>query len=196
ALLCARKIQKELLNYREGPGSEKREISFTMGISVGQPLTEKEGFFEKAIQMSQRLCLIAGDKEIMTSRLFEELCDSHELVSNKISLRTIKPSEQKFLDSLLDLTESRFSDYTFGVDCLSKEIGVSKTQLYRRITAITGHSPVCFIRNVRLQKALSLLKENKYNISEISLEVGYNNPSYFSKCFQEKYGICPSKIAV
>jgi AraC-like DNA-binding protein len=108
----------------------------------------------------------------------------------------VKPSEQTFLDSLLDITESRFSDYTFGVDGLSREIGISRPQLYRKVFAITGRSPVSFIRDIRLQKALSLLKENKYNISEIAMEVGYNNPSYFSKCFQEKYGVNPSRIAV
>jgi AraC-like DNA-binding protein len=193
-LSCAYEIQKEFLKHSKENTHD--QILFTMGISVGQPLTEKEGFFVKAIQMSQRLCLIAGDKEIMTSRLFEELCDTDEAVKKHICLRSVKPSEQDFLESLLDITESRFSDYTFGVDGLSREIGISKPQLYRKITAITGRSPISFIRDIRLQKALSLLKENKYNISEIALEVGYNNPSYFSKCFQEKYGVNPSQIAV
>jgi AraC-like DNA-binding protein len=125
-----------------------------------------------------------------------EICDTNEVMKNHISLRTVKPSEQSFMDNLLDITEDRFSDFTFGVNFLSQEIGVSKPQLYRKITAITGRSPVSFIRDIRLQKALSLLKENKYNISEIALEVGYHNPSYFTKCFQEKYGIKPSKITV
>ena len=100
------------------------------------------------------------------------------------------------MDNLLDITESRLVDFEFGVDCLSKEIGFSKPQLYRRVTAITGRSPVNFIRDLLMNKALSLIKENKYNISQIALEVGYNNPSYFSKCFQEKFGINPSKIAI
>lgn len=194
ALSCAYEIQKEFLRYsKEGTNDQ---IMFNMGISVGQPLTEKEGFFVKAILMSQRLCLIAGDKEIMTSRLFEELCDTDEAVKKHVCLRSVKPSEQDFLESLLDITESRFSDYTFGVDGLSREIGISKPQLYRKVSAITGRSPVSFIRDIRLQKALSLLKENKYNISEIAMKVGYNNLSYFSKCFQEKYGVNPSRISV
>jgi AraC-like DNA-binding protein len=193
-LCCAHEIQKEFLEYQKEDTND--QIIFNMGISVGQPLTEKEGFFVKAIQMSKRLCLIAGDKEIMTSRLFEELCDTDEAVKKHICLRSVKPSEQDFLENLLDITESRFSDYTFGVDCLSREIGISKPQLYRKVSAITGRSPVSFIRDIRLQKALSLLKENKYNISEIAMEVGYNNPSYFSKCFQEKYGVNPSRVTV
>jgi len=192
-LRCAGKIQQQFSKYLKENSNDL--ITFNMGISVGQPLTEKEGFFVKAIQTSQMFCLIAGDKEVITSRLFEELCDTDE-VKKHISLRAVKPADQTFLESLLDITESRFSDYTFGVEGLSREIGISKPQLYRKISAVTGRSPVNFIRDLRMQKALSLLKENKYNISEIAMEVGYNNPSYFSKCFQDKYGVNPSQIAV
>jgi AraC-like DNA-binding protein len=195
-LQCAHEIQKEFLNNRSTEGEDQYNITFNMGISVGQPLTEKEGFFEKAMQMSQRMCLIAGDTEILTSRLFEELCRTNETIKKHISLRIIGPSEQNFLDSLMDIAESRCSDFAFGVDCLSREIGISRPQLYRKVTAITGRSPVSFIRDIRLNKALSLIRENRYNISEIALEVGYHNPSYFAKCFHEKFGINPSKIAI
>lgn len=195
-LKCAYDIQNEFLKYGKGLDSDNDHLAFNMGISVGQPLTEKEGFFEKAIKMSQRMCLIAGDKEILTSKLFEELCDSNEVIKKHINVRTIKFSEQNFLDDLLNITENRFSDYDFGVECLSREIGISKPQLYRKVTAITGRSPVSFIRDIRLHKALSLIKENKFNISEIALEVGYNNPSYFAKCFHEKFGVNPSKIDI
>ena len=196
ALKSAHEIQKAFTKSSGSPASENNDILFTMGISVGQPLTEQEGFFEKAIRVSQRLCLIAGEKEIITSRLFEELCDANEVVKKHIGLRIIDTSEQNFIDDLLDITENRFSDFDFGVQCLSKEIGISTPQLYRKVTAITRRSPVSFIRDIRLHKSLSLLKENKLNISEIALEVGYNNPSYFTKCFQDKFGINPSRIAV
>lgn len=195
-LRCAHEIQKELLAYQNDPGPLKTDILFNMGISVGQPLTEKEGFFEKAIQMSRRLCMVAIDKEIIVSRLFEELCDTNDILKKHIKLRIVNFAEQAFLDSLLDITENRLSDYEFGVEGLSREIGVSRPQLYRKVTSITGRSPVNFIRDIRLNKALSLIMENKYNISEIALEVGYNSPSYFTRCFQEKFGVNPSKIAI
>ncbi len=111
-------------------------------------------------------------------------------------MRTLNPFEQDFLDQLVDLIENGISNHSFGVDFLSRQIGVSQPQLYRKVTALTGRSPVAFIRDIRLNKALSLLKENKYNISQIALEVGYNSPSYFSKCFQEKFGVKASGITV
>jgi AraC-like DNA-binding protein len=195
-LKCAHSIKKEFLKNHSAPDSENGTISFNMGISAGQPLTETEGFFEKAIQLSKRLCLIAGDTEITTSRLFEELCITNEIVRKHLSLRTIKPAEQKFLDNFLDIAESHYSEHEFGVEFLSRDMAVSQPQLYRKVTLITGRSPVNFIRDIRLNKALSLIKENKYNLSEIALEVGYNSPSYFSKCFHEKFGIKPSAIAI
>lgn len=196
ALKCAHEIQREFLKYRDNQSPNKIDISFNMGISIGQPLTKNEGFFVKAIEMSQRLCLIAGDKEIIVSRLFEEYCNTDEELKNHIGLRTIKPSEQLFLGNLLDIIEKQLSDETFGVDYLSREIGVSRPQLYRKVTAVTGRSPINFIRDIRLNKALSLIKENKYNLCQIALEVGYSSPSYFSKCFHEKFGVNASKIAV
>lgn len=193
-LRCAYEIQKEFIHSQNRDDPTFDEVLFNMGISVGQPVTENKGFFEKAIQMSQRLCFIAGDNEIIISKLFEELCDTNEILKKHINLRIVSPAEHEFLDHLLDITENRFSEYEFGVDCLSKDLGVSQPQLYRKVTSITGRSPVSFIRDIRLNKALSLIRENKHNLSEIALEVGYNSPSYFSKCFQEKFGIPPSKI--
>jgi len=194
ALGCAHKIQNEFSNLREEKNSENDDFVFNMGISVGQPLTETEGFFVEAIRMSHRLCQVAGENEIITTCLFEELCDVNASIKKHISLRAIKPSEQEFLGQLLDILENHISDHEFGVDYLSRDMGVSRPQLYRKVTAITGRSPVTFIRDIRLNRALSLIKENKYNLSEIALEIGYNSPSYFSKCFREKYGVKASKI--
>lgn len=195
-LRCAHEIQKELLEGHRNSGPDSVDVIFNMGISVGQPLTKKEGFFVEAIRMSKRLCLIAGENEIITSTLFEELCDVNKSIKTHISFRTIKPAEQQFLDNLLDIVENRISYHDFGVDYLSRDMGISRPQLYRKITALTSRSPVTFIRDIRLTKALSLIKENKYNLSEIALEIGYHSPSYFSKCFYDKFGVKASSIAV
>lgn len=195
-LQCAHEIQKDFLKDRGNSDTETVDVVFNMGISVGQPLTEKEGFFVEAIRMSRRLCLIAGENEIITSTLFEKLCDVNETIKTHIRFRTIKPAEQQFLDTLLDVVENCISDHDFGVDYLSRDMGISRPQLYRKITTMTGRSPVTFIRDIRLNKALSLIKENKYNLSEIALEIGYNSPSYFSKCFRDKYGVKASTIAI
>ncbi len=196
ALQCAHKIQSDFLEDIYKSESEADDIVFYMGISVEQPITKHNGKLADSIRLSQRLCMIAWDFEIITSKLFEDLCDINQMTKKNISLRIINPSEQEFLDHLVDIIENNLSDHTFGVDYLSRILGVSQPQLYRKVFAIAGRSPVFFIRDIRLNKSLSLIKENKYNLSEIALEVGFNSPSYFSKCFQEKFGVKASKIIV
>ncbi len=172
-------------------------ISFKMGISVGQPVTEEEDqLFEKAIEQSYRLCKIADPGEIMTSVLVGKLsvfCDQE--IENH-TVKVINEAEQDFLDQLFKIVEGNYPDNEFNVELLSREIGMSRPHLYRKLRTITGLSPVAFIRDLRLGKALSLIKQRKKNITEIALDVGMNNPSYFAKCFQNKYGILPSQIAI
>lgn len=186
--LFDQKIEKKML--------DSWNIKYNMGISIGQPLTEKDGFFEKAVQVSYRLCQVAGHREILVSRYFEDICDLNEIMEQHIHLRILEKVEQDFLDELMDITEDKIADADFSVERLGRKIGVSRPQLYRKVFAVTGKSPVSFIRDVGLNKALSLIKENKLNISEIALEVGYNNPSYFSQSFFRKYGVKPSMLVV
>lgn len=201
-LKCARKIQNDFLADIYNPNAEvedlifNNDLIFNLGISVGQLPAEKENYFAESIRMSRRLCLSAGDFEIVSTGLFENLCDLNNVVKKHISLRIINPGEQEFLNNLVDTIENNLANHTFGVDYLSHAMGISQPQLYRKVFAITGRPPVTFIRDIRLNKSLILIKENKHNISEIALEVGYNNPSYFSTCFQQKFGVKASQIVV
>lgn len=192
ALKCAYHIQQEFYKLKKNHVSEN--FKFHIGLSIGEPLTEKEGFFTEAIRRCQRFCLIAADNEVVTSSEFEELCNPKDIVKNKFPVRTLHPSQLKFLNILMQVTEEYIADDNFNVEFLGREIGVSKAQLYRKVHALTGMSPVSFIREVRMNKALALIKENNFNVAQIALEVGYNSPSYFSKCFQEKFGCKASTI--
>jgi len=95
----------------------------------------------------------------------------------------------------MQLTEQIWNDEDFNVVDFSKKIGLSKAQLYRKVTALTGNSPNEFINNYRLNRALKFLEKKHGNISEIAYESGFSNPSYFSKCFHKRYGILPSEYA-
>lgn len=74
-----------------------------------------------------------------------------------------------------------------------EELGVSRTVLFRKIKAWTGFTPKEFIQNVRLKKAAEYLEKGKLNISQISYQVGFKNPKYFSKCFRNKYEKTPTQ---
>jgi AraC-like DNA-binding protein len=92
----------------------------------------------------------------------------------------------------MDYTEFSWSDTNLKVADFSKAVGCSKSQLYRKMIFLTGKSPNSFINEYRLDEALALLNKHTGNISEIAFETGFSSPSYFSKCFQKRYGLSPS----
>ena len=82
----------------------------------------------------------------------------------------------------------------FGVEELSQAVHMCRSQLYRKVKALTGKTPNAFLRHIRLEHAHQLLNQNAGNVSEIALMVGFGNPNYFSKCFKELYGKSPGEI--
>ena len=96
--------------------------------------------------------------------------------------------------SYLKCIENNIEDSNFKVIYLAKEIGLSESQLYRKVKALTNTSTAVFIRSVRLQKAKELLQNKKFNIAEVSYKVGFTDPSYFSRVFKEEFGCTPSDI--
>lgn len=193
AVACAVALQKELAKKSSNPEDPEWDILFKMGVTGGQPLTEERGFFEEVIRTGQRLSLAAENQKILVSPLIKKLCDLDKAFADS-SIRITNTSEEKFLNHLFDIVEENIANNHFGVDSLSRDMGVSRSQLYRKTISVAGRPPNTFIRDLRMQKALTFIREQQYNISEISLKVGITNPSYFSKCFYDKYGIVPSKV--
>lgn len=88
--------------------------------------------------------------------------------------------------------EDNIARSDLSVEELSKELGMSRVHLYKKLLAITGKTPIEFIRIIRLKRAAQLLRGSQQNISEIAYQVGFNNPKYFSRYFKEEFGILPS----
>jgi signal transduction histidine kinase/DNA-binding response OmpR family regulator len=131
----------------------------------------------------------------------QNLVDNRKKIQHKFSSRlTLKPSDvnvesidEKFIQKVIHAIEAHLDDSSFGVDELAHEVAMSTAQLYRKIKGLTDIKPVDLIRNIRLERAASLLKQNAGHIAEIAYQVGFNNLSYFAKCFKEKYGETPSE---
>ncbi|QOD61820.1 response regulator [Polaribacter haliotis] len=100
--------------------------------------------------------------------------------------------DKEFLKKIISVIEENFTDSQFSVQHLTKKLNLSQDQLYRKIKSLTGLSINHFIRLVRLKKAAKLLVENKHTVSEIVYLVGFNNASYFTKCFKLEFGVLPS----
>ena len=191
SLNCALKIQKRIDEINKK--NKNNKIVASIGLSTGYPVTNGDDFFGETILLAKRLSEIAAENKILLSNEFKNEYVQKSKNSGNSSIRIINPSEEKFLNTLMDLTEKVWKDEEFNVVDFSKKIGLSKAQLYRKITALTGYSPNDFIKNYRLNKALKLLEIDQGNISEIAFETGFSTPAYFSKCFQKRFGILPSE---
>lgn len=106
---------------------------------------------------------------------------------------TTTPVDQQFMQKLLSTVEEHISDSAFSVDQLAGEMNMSVSQLYRKLKALINQSIQQFIRSVRMQRALELLKNGSGNISEVSWEVGFEDPGYFSKVFKKHFGCLPTE---
>ncbi len=104
--------------------------------------------------------------------------------------------DEQFLNRLIEIVENNMDDELFGVEQLGSELGMSRSQLHRKLTGLLGQGPNLFIRTFRPQRAHDLLKQKAATASEIAFKVGFGSPSYFTKCFHEHFGYTPSEMPV
>jgi len=105
----------------------------------------------------------------------------------------VSSADEKFLDMLQKVLDRNMTDPGFNVENFGKEMGVSRMQLHRKLKALTGQPASEFLKSQRLKLALKLLKEKKISIAEVGYTVGFNDPSYFTKCFKQEFGRSPSE---
>lgn len=102
--------------------------------------------------------------------------------------------DSRFMADFGRVVRERMSDSSLSVETISSALGLSRVQMYRKVKQLTGQSPVEIIRVTRLKKAERLLKTTQMTVSEISYDVGFSSPSYFSKCFKDYFGVQPGEM--
>ncbi|MBN2612680.1 MAG: response regulator [Bacteroidales bacterium] len=140
--------------------------------------------------------------EILESRI-KNLILQRELIRKSFQKRfELTPSEiqitsldEKLIKKALLIVENNISDPDFSVDKLSREIGMSRVHLYKKLTSLTGKTPIEFIRIIRLRRAAQLLEKSQLSVSEVAYQVGFNNPKYFTKYFKSEFKLLPSEYA-
>ena len=190
AVFAALKIQSDIKYIT--PKFDKPGRLLNIGIGSGTPVTDKGSLFEEVISLTTRMSEFVNG-EIVVSNEVSYLLDSENIENlNKEKLRILKPFEEKFLTQLMDHIESVWRNPNIRIEELCHVMGYSKSQLNRKIKALTNKSPNSFIRDFKLNKSLDLFHKRSGNISEVAFEIGFNSPAYFTKCFHDKYGILPS----
>ncbi len=116
-------------------------------------------------------------------------------------LHAFAPAEVKaesmdavFLQKVREIVEANLDDENFSVVELGNKIGMSRSQLYRKLSALTGFSPNEAIRNMRLERARQLLEKKAGTVSEVAYLCGFNSPAYFIKCFKDYFGTTPGEL--
>ena len=162
--------------FGEGSSESTQEISITNTPIKGKILLEKTG-------------------EVLTG--FVEKPNLKGILSR--NQRVYMPEQALFAycataDALKAAFQKHMSDPDVKMDDLGKELGMSRVQLYRKVKALTGISPVELLREMRLQRGYTLITTTTKSISEIAFEVGFHTPSYFSNCFKKQFNQYPTEL--
>jgi ABC-type sugar transport system substrate-binding protein/AraC-like DNA-binding protein len=119
----------------------------------------------------------------------------HEIfIKSEEELPAPKSQDMLFAEQLNEAIHKNMSNPNLKMDDLGEEMGLSRVQLYRKVKAITGQTPVELLRQMRLQQAYALLTSTTKTVSEIAYEVGFGTPGYFSTCFKKQFGKYPTDL--
>ncbi len=105
----------------------------------------------------------------------------------------LNKADQDFLNKFLELIENNLDKTNFGTEQLAKELFVSRTQLHRKILAITGQAPGEFIRIIKLKRAAKLLLDGKLSVTQVAYEIGFSSPAQFTRAFAKQFNCVPSE---
>jgi signal transduction histidine kinase/ligand-binding sensor domain-containing protein/DNA-binding response OmpR family regulator len=168
-----------LLTARAGTDSRIEGLEIGADDYVTKPFDSKE--------------LLARVKNLIEQRkqLRKKFSSGVVLKPGEVAVTSL---DDTLLKKIMDAVEKNMGNEGFGVDDLAKEACLSRTNLNRKVHALTNLSPAEFIRYVRLQRAREMLEKDAGSVAEIAFQVGFGSSSYFTACFHERFGIIPSEI--
>lgn len=105
----------------------------------------------------------------------------------------VKTKEDEFMERVRNSIQAHLDDTDFGVMHLCRAVFLSRTQLHKKLKALTGQSASLFIRQMRLRAGMNLLKTTNLGVGEIAYQVGFDDPNYFTRCFTQEFGTPPSE---
>ena len=158
AVLCASGVHslfKAKLNESDNKNSDLK-----IGLSAGVPVTDKNSFFEETIKSAERMCNVERGQIIMSSEV-KDLYKSENLNTfiEGEQIFVISPPDEKFLDLLMDFIEKSWRNTELKVDDFSKPLGISKSQLYRKMIELTGKSPNTFLKEYRIKQGFKIIDQ-------------------------------------
>ena len=139
--------------------------------------------------------LLSRVENLLTSRRkLNELVNAQNKESEIKAM--LGDKDKTFYDRWKEVMEKHIPDSDISMDNLAAELGLGRVQLYRKLKALTGKAPNELLRSARLQRSRIMLERTELTVSQITYEVGFTSPSYFTKCFKEEFGIGPTELRV
>ena len=178
-----------LLTARNELSARMQGLKAGADAYLGKPFNKEELFIrvDQLIALRQRLRNsyrhLAADPEIFSSEM--EIQEKDKPETNSL--------EYTFIQKVTEILEENLSDEEFGIGNLCDSLGMSRSQLYRKFTALTDTSVNAFIQNLRLTRARKLLRSTDLNVSEVAYDTGFKSPSHFSRAYSNKFGVSPSR---
>jgi AraC-like DNA-binding protein len=182
---------KAAKNIREQIIDAKLPVEVRMGLTVGLPLKETGNFFEDASQSARCFSFISENGQITACSKVVQFYDG-DIKSEPSFLKILSPNDEKFIKHMKVCVEQVWNNSDITMPDFTRDVGVSKSQLTRKIRALTGLSPKDFLNEVRLRNSVSIMKDEGRNVSQAAMEIGFSNPSYFTKLFRKRFGRAPS----
>ncbi|MBT8315231.1 MAG: helix-turn-helix domain-containing protein [Maribacter sp.] len=193
AVLCALKIHANFKYIT--PKFDKDGRRLKIGISSFPGDKTKSNPIFKAIASASRISSFVKDELVVSPgiKVLYEKENRNARIDREL-VRVLKSREETFLNRLVTCCAKMYSNPDFNVTALGTQMQLGQSQLYRKVMRLTGKAPSNFIREYKLRRAIGRLHEHKHGtISQVARESGFRNPTYFSKCFNDRFGILPSK---
>ena len=172
-------------------------ILLTSKADVGNRLEGLErgadAFLAKPFDMQELHLTI--DNLIQTRQRLKGKFTGAQQQADKIDQPEVKGNDEQLMERIMKAINKNLSDSDFNVEMLTQEVGVSRAQLHRKMKELTGLPTSEFIRNIRLEQAARLLKEQKINVTQVAYTVGFSNLAHFSTIFRKHFGVSPSEYA-
>jgi AraC-like DNA-binding protein len=128
-------------------------------------------------------------------RLKGKYSGAQQAQADKVDQPEVRGNDEVLMERIMKAINKNISDSDFNVERLTQEVGISRVQLHRKMKELTGISTSEFIRNIRLEQAARLLKEQKINVTQVAYTVGFSNLAHFSTIFRKHFGVAPSEYA-
>jgi len=157
------------------------------GLETGADDYVTKPFNPRLLQLKVRNLMRMRDR-------MRKLFNDHEVLNIEPKRVTLTSADELFVRQVLESIEKNMNNPDYAVDDLGRDVGMSRTQLYRKLKAITGQSANEFIRTIRLKRAAQLLEQNQLTIAEVTYEVGFSDLKYFRECFKKLFGVTPSEF--